>query len=89
MLLIHSGLTGIAAAAATTLRATIECAHVTEHCYVFYIIFLQAQVESVVAMCSADNVHELLADNPDFVLDAIDNIHTKVQTPGNIACLLP
>ena len=42
---------------------------------------LQADVESVVSMCSADNVHELLAGKPDFVLDAIDNIHTKVWMP--------
>lgn len=29
-------------------------------------------------MCTADNVDQLLAGNPDYVLDAIDNIDTKV-----------
>lgn len=29
-------------------------------------------------MCTADNVHQLLEGQPDFVLDAIDNIDTKV-----------
>lgn len=45
----------------------------------------QAEVESVVSMCTAENVDQLLLGSPDFVLDAIDNIHTKVgrdwQTP--------
>lgn len=35
-------------------------------------------MEAIVSMCSADNVHQLLDGNPDFVLDAIDNIQTKV-----------
>jgi tRNA A37 threonylcarbamoyladenosine dehydratase len=30
-------------------------------------------------MCTADNIDQLLAGQPDFVLDAIDNIHTKVR----------
>lgn len=29
-------------------------------------------------MCTADNVDQLLEGNPDYVLDAIDNIDTKV-----------
>eukprot|EP00879_Flechtneria_rotunda_P027469 GHRR01029429.1.p1 GENE.GHRR01029429.1~~GHRR01029429.1.p1 ORF type:complete len:288 (+),score=80.11 GHRR01029429.1:984-1847(+) len=29
-------------------------------------------------MCTADNIEQLLVGQPDFVLDAIDNIHTKV-----------
>jgi hypothetical protein len=39
---------------------------------------VQAEVEAVVSLCTADNVDELLAGNPDYVLDAIDNIDTKV-----------
>jgi tRNA A37 threonylcarbamoyladenosine dehydratase len=35
-------------------------------------------VEALNVMCTADNVGELLSGNPDFVLDAIDNIDTKV-----------
>jgi tRNA A37 threonylcarbamoyladenosine dehydratase len=34
----------------------------------------------LVSMCTADNVEQLLAGNPDYVLDAIDNIDTKVVT---------
>lgn len=30
-------------------------------------------------MCTADNVDQLLQGNPDYVLDAIDNIDTKVR----------
>lgn len=40
---------------------------------------LQAQVEALVSMCTADNVDQLLQGNPDYVLDAIDNIDTKVR----------
>ena len=39
----------------------------------------QAEVEALVSMCTADNVEQLLAGNPDYVLDAIDNIDTKVR----------
>lgn len=39
----------------------------------------QAEVEAVVSMCTADNIEQLLSGQPDFVLDAIDNIHTKVR----------
>jgi hypothetical protein len=42
----------------------------------------QAEVEGVVSMCTAENVDQLLLGNPDFVLDAIDNIHTKVGRDG-------
>eukprot|EP00775_Hariotina_reticulata_P007164 gene7164-7378_t len=45
----------------------------------FQQIMPEAEVEGVVAMCTADNVGQLLQGNPDFVLDAIDNIHTKVE----------
>lgn len=41
-------------------------------------IMPEADVEAVVSMCTADNVDQLLAGNPDYVLDAIDNIDTKV-----------
>lgn len=34
-------------------------------------------------MCTADNVNELLAGNPDYVLDAIDNIDTKVSAANS------
>jgi hypothetical protein len=37
----------------------------------------QAAVEARMEMCTADNVDQLLAGQPDFVLDAIDNIDTK------------
>lgn len=40
---------------------------------------VQADVEAVVSMCTAENVDQLLQGQPDFVLDAIDNIHTKVR----------
>jgi tRNA A37 threonylcarbamoyladenosine dehydratase len=43
---------------------------------------VQADVEAVVSMCTADSVEQLLAGNPDFVLDAIDNIETKVGLLG-------
>jgi tRNA A37 threonylcarbamoyladenosine dehydratase len=51
-------------------------------------------VEAVVSMCTADNIDTLLAGQPDFVLDAIDNIHTKVrghssQTASSISMLTP
>lgn len=42
------------------------------------VLCVQAEVEALVSMCTADNVDELLAGNPDYVLDAIDNIDTKV-----------
>lgn len=40
---------------------------------------VQAEVEALVTMCTADNVEELLSGDPDYVLDAIDNIDTKVR----------
>jgi tRNA A37 threonylcarbamoyladenosine dehydratase len=43
------------------------------------VLLYQADVEAVVSMCTADNIDQLLAGQPDFVLDAIDNIHTKVR----------
>lgn len=44
----------------------------------FQQIMPEAEVEAVVSMCTADNIEQLLSGQPDFVLDAIDNIHTKV-----------
>jgi hypothetical protein len=44
----------------------------------------QAEVEALVSMCTADNVDQLLQGNPDYVLDAIDNIDTKVRRQGVI-----
>lgn len=51
------------------------------HIQLLMMFTLQAQVECVVSMCTADNVHQLLDGSPDYVLDAIDNIHTKVTRP--------
>ena len=39
---------------------------------------MQADVECVVEMYTADKEEQLLGGSPDFVLDAIDNINTKV-----------
>lgn len=39
---------------------------------------MQAEVEAVVEMYTQEREEELLSGNPDFVLDAIDNIDTKV-----------
>lgn len=41
----------------------------------------QACVDARVSMYTADKEEELLAGSPDFVLDAIDNIDTKVTGP--------
>ena len=38
-----------------------------------------AQVEAHVAMYTEEAEEQLLGGNPDFVLDAIDNIDTKVH----------
>lgn len=40
--------------------------------------WLQAEVEAVVAMFTEEATERLLAGNPNFVIDAIDNIDTKV-----------
>ncbi|OBZ91476.1 tRNA threonylcarbamoyladenosine dehydratase [Choanephora cucurbitarum] len=37
------------------------------------------QVEDCVDLLSADNVDELLSGDPDYVVDAIDNINTKID----------
>ncbi|CEG78632.1 hypothetical protein RMATCC62417_13209 [Rhizopus microsporus] len=37
------------------------------------------QVEDHIDLLNADNVDELLGGNPDFVVDAIDNINTKID----------
>lgn len=42
----------------------------------------QAECECVNAMYTADREEQLLAGNPSFVLDAIDNIDTKVRSEG-------
>lgn len=39
---------------------------------------LQAEIEVCVEMYTAEKEDQLLGGNPDFVLDAIDNIDTKV-----------
>jgi tRNA A37 threonylcarbamoyladenosine dehydratase len=39
---------------------------------------VQAEVEAVVAMYTADQADTLLAGRPTFVFDAIDQIDTKV-----------
>ncbi|KAL4443221.1 hypothetical protein ABPG75_010976 [Micractinium tetrahymenae] len=44
----------------------------------FQDIVPEARVEPVVAMYTAEAEEELLGGSPDFVLDAIDNINTKV-----------
>ena len=41
-------------------------------------ILPEAAVEAVVEMYTAEREEELLGGSPDFVLDAIDNIDTKV-----------
>ncbi|KAL6613699.1 hypothetical protein U3516DRAFT_630790 [Neocallimastix sp. 'constans'] len=42
-------------------------------------IYPFAKVEAKVALFSAENAASLLEGNPDFVLDCIDNIHTKLD----------
>lgn len=37
------------------------------------------QVEDCIDLLNADNVDELLGGNPDYVVDAIDNINTKID----------
>ncbi|KAG1117527.1 hypothetical protein G6F42_013412 [Rhizopus arrhizus] len=37
------------------------------------------QVEDCIDLLNADNVDELLSGNPDYVIDAIDNINTKID----------
>ncbi len=39
---------------------------------------VQAEIEAVVEMFTAEKEEQLLSGSPDFVLDAIDNIDTKV-----------
>ena len=45
-------------------------------------IFTQAEIECVVEMYTADKEEALLQGNPDFVIDAIDNLDTKVCAVG-------
>ena len=47
----------------------------------FQAILPQAEVQAVQAMYSSESEDELLAGGPDFVIDAIDNIGTKVRLP--------
>ena len=44
--------------------------------------FAQAEIECVVEMYTADKEEALLHGNPDFVIDAIDNLDTKVRWGG-------
>lgn len=46
----------------------------------------QAEVEAVVEMYTAEREEALLSGEPTFVLDAIDNIDTKVRGPLRV-CL--
>lgn len=46
----------------------------------FHEIVPEAEVEAEVAMFTAEAEDKLLQGNPDFVLDAIDDIETKVNT---------
>ncbi|CAO3658805.1 unnamed protein product [Umbelopsis ramanniana] len=39
----------------------------------------QAKIDARIELFSAENASELLAGNPDYVIDAIDNIETKVD----------
>jgi tRNA A37 threonylcarbamoyladenosine dehydratase len=39
----------------------------------------EARVEALAEMYTAEGEEQLLGGNPDFVLDAIDNIDTKVR----------
>ena len=45
----------------------------------FWLHFPQADIECMVEMYTADAEERLLGGNPDFVLDAIDNLDTKVS----------
>ena len=44
----------------------------------FLSIFPECQVEAKVLLYDATSEEEILSGKPDFVLDCIDNIHTKV-----------
>ena len=48
---------------------------------------MQAEVEAHVAMYTEDTEEALLEGHPDFVLDAIDNINTKVSTTACAAAV--
>ncbi len=52
-----------------------SCLHVQEH---FREIVPEAEVDARVAMYNDEDEEALLEGSPDFVLDAIDNIDTKV-----------
>lgn len=45
-----------------------------------YGIVPEAAVEAVVAMFTAESEERLLQGNPDYVVDAIDDIDTKVDS---------
>ena len=46
----------------------------------------QAEVEAVVEMYTEEREEALLCGSPDYVIDAIDNIDTKVSAAGGV-CL--
>lgn len=45
----------------------------------FQNIFPEADIDARVTMYTAGSEDDLLSGNPDYVLDAIDNIETKVS----------
>jgi tRNA A37 threonylcarbamoyladenosine dehydratase len=53
----------------------------------FSCIVPEAVVEAEVAMFTAEDEERLLGGNPDFVLDAIDDIDTKVASFPHRCCL--
>lgn len=50
---------------------------------------VQADIEAVVEMYTAEREQELLSGNPDYVLDAIDNLDTKVVWTDSHKALVP
>ncbi len=48
------------------------------NCHLYAGRWVQADVEAVVEMYTAEREEALLAGRPDYVIDAIDNIDTKV-----------
>jgi tRNA A37 threonylcarbamoyladenosine dehydratase len=53
----------------------------------FETIFPEAYVDARVSMYSVETENDLLSGDPDYVLDAIDNIETKVSWVLKPECL--
>ncbi|PON83179.1 Ubiquitin-activating enzyme E [Trema orientale] len=53
----------------------------------FLSIFPECKIEAKVLLYDASSEDEILSDRPDFVLDCIDNIDTKVPFVNNSACV--